>query len=155
MDKFQILEDCIFINPEINPLDAKGVITFLCEALNKKGLVDTTYSKSVIDREQNFPTALPTLPYAVAIPHADNPGIKNTSIALATLKQPVEFKAMDSPKKTLNVRLVLLMALSDRSYQVTMLQWISRLVQDQASVESLVLAKTTAEILNILQKYIQ
>ncbi len=155
MDIFRITEDVIFIHPELPSLDSSGVITFLCDMLQKKGIIDESYCKSVIEREKSFPTGLPTLPYAIALPHAENSAVKETAIALAILRESVKFKAMDFPENDLDVKLVLLMAFAGNVNQVSLLQWISILVQDRENVNRLVLAKTPVEVMDILKPYIQ
>ncbi len=150
-----IAEDRIFIGPELPTPDAAGSIRFLCERLVEKGIVDSTYANAVLEREERFPTGLPTLPYAIALPHADNAGVKETAIALAVLNEPVKFRAMDAPERLLDVRLVLLMAVAEASFQVAMLQWVSNFVQDQAIVARLVAARTSAEVKQILDLLIE
>lgn len=154
MTQYIITEELIFIEPEIPSHDAYGVIQFLCERLTEKGIVGSDYSQAVIEREGRFPTGLPTLPHAIALPHAESGGVNQTAIALAVLKNPVKFRAMDFPDKLLDVRLVLLLAVAESSFQITMLQWISTFVQDRAVVASLVEAKTPLEIKKILDPLI-
>jgi PTS system galactitol-specific IIA component len=150
-----IAEDLIFIGPEISTFDAAGIILFLCERMMEKGIVDSNYSKAVMERENRFPTGLPTQPYAIALPHAEPRGVKETAIALAVLKEPLKFRAMDFPDKYLDVRLVLLLAVAESSFQITMLQWISTFVQDRNIVASLVEAKTPHDVKKILDPLIE
>jgi galactitol PTS system EIIA component len=150
MSQTVIFEDCIYIEPKVEPYNSGGVIGFLCDRLVEKGFINSTYLPSVIKREEKYPTGLPTLPYAVAIPHAENKGVNKTVIALAVLNKPVKFMAMDSPKKELDVRLVLLMAVADSSTQVSMLRWIARLMQDKNVITQLVLSKNPKEVISVL-----
>jgi PTS system galactitol-specific IIA component len=150
-----IAEDRIYIAPVIPSPDAAGIINFLSERLMEQGYVDSTYAKATIERENLYPTGLPTLPYAIALPHADNEGVIETAIALAILREPLKFRAMDSPERFLDVRLVMLLAVADNSYQVPMLQWISNFVQDQKIVASLVNAQTTHEVKKILDPLVE
>jgi PTS system galactitol-specific IIA component len=149
-----ISEDLIIIEPESHPPSAEGAITVLCERLVEKGYVDTSYCQAVLDREQQFPTGLPTLPYATAIPHADADGVKKTGVAVAILNHPVPFRAMDSPEEPLNVRVILLLAVADPSKQVSMLQWVCTLVQDQDVVKTLASAKSPREAMTVLEPLI-
>ncbi len=150
-----IFEDCIYIGPKVEPYSSGGVIGFLCNRLVEKGFINSSYLPSVIEREEKYPTGLPTLPYAVAIPHAENKGVNQTVIALAVLNKPVKFKAMDSPKKVLDVRLVLLMAVADSTTQVSMLKWIARLMQDQNVITQLVSSKNPKEVISVLAPMIK
>jgi len=150
-----IFEDCIYIGPKVEPYDSKGVIGFLCDRLVEKGYINSTYLPSVIEREEKYPTGLPTLPYAVAIPHAENEGVNKTVIALAVLNRPVKFRAMDSPKKILDVRLVLLLAVANSTAQVPMLRWIAKVMQDQNVITRLVSSKNPKEVISVLTPMIK
>jgi PTS system galactitol-specific IIA component len=149
-----ITKDCIFLQPIIDSPDSSKVITYICSHLMTKGYIDGSYCQSVIEREARYPTGLPTLPYAIAIPHADSDGVMKSAIALAVLSDPVTFQAMDSPEKGLPVRLVLLLAIANSSTQVTTLQWILKVMENQKIVASLVSAKTPDEVLTILDPVI-
>jgi PTS system galactitol-specific IIA component len=149
-----ISENLIVVGPESDPPSAEGVITILSERLVEEGYVDSSYCQAVLDRERQFPTGLPSLPYATAIPHADTNGVKKTGIAVAILNRPVPFRAMDSPEEHLDVRVILLLAVADPSKQVSMLQWVSTLLQDQDVVKTLASVKSPREAMTILEPLI-
>jgi PTS system galactitol-specific IIA component len=151
MPKPIISEDLIVVEPELDPPTAERVIAILSERLVEKGYVDASYCQATLDREQRFPTGIPTLPYATAIPHADAVGARNTGVAVAILNRPVPFRAMDSPDKVLDVRSVLLLAVADSSKQVSVLQWVCTLMQDQGVVKALASAKSPREVMAILK----
>ena len=155
MPKPIISEDLIVVEPDLNPPTADRVITILSERLVEKGYVDSSYCQAVLDREQRFPTGLPTLPHATAIPHADADGARKTCVAVAILSHPVPFQAMDSPGKVLDVRIVLLLAVADCARQVPMLRWVSTLVQDQDVVKALASAKSPREVMIVLRPLIE
>ncbi len=145
-----ISEEFIFVDPPLESRDSRGIITFLCERLSEKGCVDASYSQSVIEREEKYPTGLPTLPYPVALPHADNHAVAKTVVAIAILGQPVKFQLMSAPDQSLDVRLVLLMAVSDPSQQVPTLGWIAKLVQNQDVISRLAESKTPQAAISVL-----
>jgi len=149
-----ISEDLIAVEPELDPPSAEGAITILCERLVEEGYVDSSYCQSVLDREQQFPTGLPTLPYATAIPHAGADGVKNTGVAVAILNHPVPFRAMDSPDERLDIRVVLLLAVADPSKQVSTLQWICSVLQRQNVVKAMASAKSAKATMAILKPFI-
>jgi PTS system galactitol-specific IIA component len=151
MTKPIISENLIIVGSEPDPPSAEGIITILCERLVEEGYVDSSYCQAVLDRERQFPTGLPSLPYATAIPHADADGVKKTGIAVAILNYPVPFRAMDSPEEHLDVRVILLLAVADPSRQVPMLQWVCTLLQDQEVVKALASVKSPREAMTILE----
>jgi len=155
MPKPIISEDLIVVDPELDASTAESVITILSERLAEKGYVDESYCQAALDRERRFPTGLPTLPYATAIPHADDNGARHTGVAVAILSSPVPFRAMDTPDRILDVRIVMLMAVAESANQVSMLQWVCTLVQDQALVKALASAKSSKEVMTILKPLIE
>jgi PTS system galactitol-specific IIA component len=148
-------ENLIVINANGDNTTAEDVITLLCQRLAEDGYVDSCYAQAVLDRENRFPTALPTLPYPTAIPHADAQYVKETGVAVAILDQPVPFRAMESPDQQLDVRAVLLLAVAHSSEQVTMLQWVCDILNRQDLVEQLVAARSPAAALGILKQLIE
>jgi PTS system galactitol-specific IIA component len=131
---------------------AEEVIALLYDQLAQNSYVEEPYLQVVLDREKQFPTGLPTLPYATAIPHGDPKGVKKTGVAVAILKTPADFLAMDSPKRALPVRLVFLLAVAEKSKQVPMIQWVSNVVRDQDTVRDLVHAGTPKEVMGIINR---
>ena len=150
-----ISEELVVIEPELGTPTPKAVIAILCERLVKEGYVGPSYCQATLDRERQFPTGLPTLPYPTAIPHAEADGVTNTGVAIAVLGHPVPFQAMDSPKESLDVRIVLLMAVADSANQVSMLQWVCTLVQDQSVVQALSSVKSPSEVMAILAPLVE
>ncbi len=144
-------EEFLFVNPPIPSLDASAVISYLCDQLCERGYVDSSYAASVMEREQQYPTGLPTLPYGVALPHADNHAVTKTVVAVATLPEPVKFRSMSSPDEWIDVRLVLLMAVSDPAQQVPTLGWIAKFIQNQELIAALVNAQDAQAAMCVLQ----
>lgn len=74
--------------------DKKEIIEYMGSILIKKGLVKDTFINAVLDREKLYPTGLFAKGVSVAIPHTDSTHVKESSVALAVLKKPVEFALM-------------------------------------------------------------
>ena len=155
MPKPIISEELILIEPGLDTPTPEAVIAVLCERLVEEGYVGPSYLQATLDRERQFPTGLPTLPYPTAIPHAEADGATNTGVAIAVLGHPVPFQAMDSPKESLDVRIVLLLAVADSANQVSMLQWVCTLMQDQSVVQALSSAKSSSEVMVILAPLVE
>ena len=130
---------------------AEQVITLLCQRLQAEGYTEAGYLEAVLEREKRFPTALPTLPYATAIPHADPLHVRETGVAVAILDHAVPFCAMDSPDQSLPVRAVLLLAVADSSKQTATLRWVCEMLGRQEAVEQLVSADSPAAAMAVLQ----
>ena len=138
--------------PRLASQQAEEVIRILCHRLEEEGYVDDSYYQSVIEREKEFPTGLPTRPHALAIPHAADGGVRKTGLAIAVLNHdPVHFHAMDAPDEVLDVRVVILLAIADSKEQVPMLQWICTLFQDEGLVSRLSSAADATEVIDTLK----
>ena len=146
--------DLIFVDPPVDKNDKQSVITFLCGELNKQGYVNGKYLEEVLKREEIHPTGLPTLPYGSAVPHANPIGVKKTGIALAILKEPVFFQAMDNPKNEIDVRLVFLMTFMDGN-QVGMLRWISNVISNQDIVKKLAESLSADTAFSVISTYLE
>ncbi|WKA56618.1 PTS sugar transporter subunit IIA [Planococcus shixiaomingii] len=84
----------------------EDVLRILGNRLVKAGFVKEGYIESVLSREKNFPTGLPTVPFGVAIPHTDGDMVHVSKIAFASLKKPVKFFAMGRNDELIDVKMV-------------------------------------------------
>lgn len=107
--------------------DAKEVIRSLAERLSEQGLVSAEYGTQTWAREQLHPTGLPTTPFCIAFPHADAEGVKQSSLAVALLNQPVKFQNMADPEESLDVLLVFMLANRNPEEQIQTLRSLSML----------------------------
>lgn len=155
MSKPIVSESLIVINGIGADGSAEQVISLLCQRLQAEGYTDAGYLQAVLERERRFPTALPTLPYATAIPHADPIHVRETGVAVAVLDHAVPFQAMDSPDQSLPVRAVLLLAVADSSTQAATLQWVCEILNRQEAVEQLVSAANPAAAMAVLRPLLE
>jgi PTS system galactitol-specific IIA component len=89
-------------------------------------------------RELTFPTGLPTLPFAVAIPHADPDHVNSSAVAVGCLRSPVKFSQMGTDGSAqLDVHVVFLLAIKEREKQVGIIQQLMTVVQSQALLAAL------------------
>ena len=54
------------------------------------------YVEAIKQREKEYPTGLPSTDPVVAIPHANYEMVKKTTLAIATLNEPVLFENMEN-----------------------------------------------------------
>lgn len=126
--------------------DALQAIEALGKLLKDQGFVEDGYVEDVIARERTFPTGLPSDPYPVALPHADPDHVVRTGLALAILKEPVAFAEMGSDgSRSVNVRIVLMMAIKEQKNQVELLRTIVQALQSPDMLAKLIAAKQPAE----------
>ncbi|MGX7107398.1 PTS sugar transporter subunit IIA [Hutsoniella sourekii] len=141
-----INDDLIFLNETFN--DSSELFDFVAGESTKLGLSKDTYAQALKDREIEFPTGLQLENYGVAIPHSDSVHINEEFIAVVTLKEPVEFKSMEDPDQSVETRLVFVLGLTKAEDQLSTLQTIIQLIQDESALEGILGAKTKEELLN-------
>ena len=92
------LKDMLF--PECTLIHVKAdrkedVIWKLYEKLLQNGKVKENFYEAVLEREREYPTGLKFEKWEVAIPHVSPEYVLESTIAIAVLDEPVEFKRMD------------------------------------------------------------
>jgi PTS system galactitol-specific IIA component len=109
----------------------------LCgEKMSEYGYVELPFADECILREKEFPTGIPS-EIPIAIPHAKSANIKKDCICLLRLDSPVIFNRMDSTDESVEVELVLNLALRDSGKHLVFLQKLMSIVQDVELLDSL------------------
>ncbi|HEX7389860.1 MAG TPA: PTS sugar transporter subunit IIA [Acidiphilium sp.] len=129
-DRLADLLDDAALCPGLNAYDAADAIRQLAARLEWLGRVRPDYARAVIAREAAMPTGLPLGAINVAIPHTDPEHVIAPAVAVATLAVPVDFASMDDPDEKLPVRVVFLLALTDKIRQLATLRSVCALIQD-------------------------
>jgi len=114
-------------------LDCKNkveVIEYLAGLLLKAGYVKETYLSNVLAREAIMPTGLLTKAGGVAIPHTDSEHVIRSSMAIGLLKKPVTFNNMAAPSEDVEVRLVFLLAIAEKTAVITVLSRMAEMFLD-------------------------
>lgn len=128
------------------------VLKALGYRLAKKGSVKEGYITSVLQREESFPTGLPTEPFGVAIPHTDGDLVNESEVAFALLKNPVKFSAMGSGDQLIDVKMVFMLALKTPESQLDMLQKLVSLFQNAETVRQLAKVKDADQLNALIQE---
>ncbi|WP_042222128.1 BglG family transcription antiterminator [Oceanobacillus manasiensis] len=113
--------------------EPETILRFLCNELEKEGLVDRCYLDSVLQREAYASTSFGNL---VAIPHPMEPQTNRTFWSVMTLVKPIEWG--DKP-----VQLIFLLnASKNRQHELKpMFEEIGNLLEDQHLIRQLIAAK--------------
>ena len=139
----------------VNNLEAKSaedVFKKMSPILFEAGFVENSFFNGLVDRENKFPTGLLLGKYNVAIPHTDAVHVKRPAIAIATLKNPVEFYCMDG-NGSVAVNIVFTMALNEPHSQIVMLQQLMFLIQNEIILENMLQAKDSDEVYGIVSSF--
>lgn len=139
-------EGLVLIGQEFE--DAAQVLTALSGLAEGQGLVDESYLPAILKREENFPTGL-ELPVNIAIPHIDT-GVRRSFVSIATLKNPVSFLNMDHSGDTLMTQIVFMFGIMDPKDQLKILRLFARTFSQKEKIQSLVDAKSAAELVSTL-----
>lgn len=136
-------------------LDKEGLTTAdvesaVADELRRQGFAKDSYKQAILDREQQFPTALDVQGLNVAIPHCDPENVEKSAICAAVLKHPAEWHRMDEPEQTCPVSLVVMLALNEAHAHLEMLQKVIALIQDQELTKQIVAASTPAEAYELM-----
>lgn len=135
---------------ELQAEDDKDVLRKLSKLLYDANYVKGSYAEAVQIREDVFPTGLPTGEYGVAIPHTDAEHVNSPMIAVATLKNPIKFRAMDNPDNRIDIKIVFMLAMKDSKSQLTLLTNLMSVVQDQNMLKAIYDAKDKNLVVEML-----
>jgi len=116
--------------------DAAEAIRLCGEALVAKGYTDETFITGCINREAEFPTGLPSA-VPVAIPHCQCDGIKESSICVLRLSEPVKFYRMDDASEFVETKLIFNLAIKGSDAQLTFLQKLMGFIMDEEKARAL------------------
>lgn len=138
-------------------IGGEGRQQVLCQVaaqLGSLGIVRESFLPAVLQRENNFPTGLPTQPYALAIPHVDICHVKRNALAFVPLAAPVEFGLMGGAEgETVAAEALLVILMADAQKQTDMLCSLSALFQSPKALSSLKTADDKGCVL-ILEEFL-
>lgn len=123
------------------------VFKALHNELYKNGNVKESFYEGLVKREEVFPTGLLLGAHNVAIPHTDAEHVNDSCIAVATLENPVVFQCMDDQEKSLEVKVVFMLAMAEAHGHIEMLQKLIGLIQNESFLENILEAKDQDEII--------
>lgn len=144
-----IHKNLVFQNKDFK--DSQTALSYLSQQVEQAGYAKDTYHTAVIEREKKFPTGLPTGDICVAIPHADSIHVNKSTLAVMTLKKSIDFHNMGDPDNTLPVSIIIMMAIAEPRGQLTMLQKIMGIVQDQKHLKTLTTYDTQFDLYSDLK----
>ncbi|PAD25163.1 PTS fructose transporter subunit IIA [Niallia circulans] len=140
--------DLVKVKLKVN--SSEEVIKILGEMLLESGYVTDTYIDAVLQRELSLPTGLQIGRINVAIPHTDSTHVKESTIALATLEEPVSFQLMADPAQEVDVKLVFLLAVKEPKKQVKLLKQLMAIFQNEELLNRMEKAEDSRVISAIL-----
>lgn len=131
------------VAPELVLFDVEAqtkeeLIRKLAGRAEENGYVVQGYAGDVIEREQSYPTALPTAVMKVAVPHAIvQDHVLKAGIVVGRLAQPVAFKEMGDGVRDVDVECAFMLVAKGDKHHLSVLQRLIGMLADQASMEEL------------------
>ncbi|WP_373895453.1 PTS sugar transporter subunit IIA [Virgibacillus sp. CBA3643] len=137
-------------------LDIEGstkeeILSAMGSNLVDKGLVKESFINAIIGREREFATGLPTAGISVAIPHTDVEHVNKKTVSVGVLKDAVDFGVMGDESETTPVKLVFMLAMNEAHSQLTLLQRLMQVFQNEETLKYLVSQKDKTSIKNHLE----
>lgn len=142
-----IKEETIVFDIEAN--EKNDVILNLANVLKNNGLVDDVdaYYQAVLERESYSTTGIGM---GIAIPHGKSSAVKESSVVVGRVKEPVEWNSLDGNK----VHTIFLLAIANEDRADGHLQILAELagsLMDDDFVAALNNAKSPEDILDIVK----
>jgi len=132
--------------------DRWEAIDQLSVLLLAKGYVTDEYPAKAKEREVGFPTALPTTPYAVAIPHTWAEFCLEPAVAVGTLAKPVPWIEMGTKDREQQVQIILLLSITKPEEQVHFLRKVIDFCMKPENQEKLISSDGVESITTALQE---
>lgn len=153
MDTLVISTDHILINTKA--VSSEDIIRQLGNLLYTHKYVKESYVQAVLDREKVFPTGLQATAMGFAIPHTDACHVDHSTVAIATLQEPVMFRAMDNPEVEIPVSVVMMLAVSDPKQVIETLTGIISILENEDALERIRTAVAPRQIKEAVEAHLQ
>ena len=148
--RLKMSEQLAFIGRDYKSTDE--LIRAAGEAAVSLGYAEEGYIQDVIDREKEYPTGLNAV-MPIAIPHVST-HVRESFMAVVTLKEPVAFEPMDGRGGTLPVQIVFVFGLLDHRDQVQVLKRLAQMFKDREALQRLREASSDAAGCSLVQEYL-
>ena len=145
----QLDENLIFVELEAN--NNSDVMQKMGETFIKEGVCKDTYIKALIEREEEYPTGLNIDGFGVAIPHTSVEHVNEAKIAIATLKNKVDFIHMGTDNENVEVDLVVMLAVDNPKKHLSTLQGMLEILQDKEVLYKMTQVKQKEDIIQIIK----
>ncbi|EPL3437831.1 PTS sugar transporter subunit IIA [Citrobacter freundii] len=135
-------QGCEYFLPQLTFLDqhyvnATDYFSSIFLQLKEQGFVRSSFLEAIVAREKAYPTGLPTLPVAIALPHTDPQHVIRPFISVTRLAQPLAWHEMGNDDNTLYVHFIVLLGFVDHNSHLTALQKLMDCLADEDVVQTL------------------
>lgn len=148
------LLDPAFVRVDVTAPDRDALLSSMADDLAAAGYVKDSFKAALLAREERFPTGLPTQGLRVAIPHTDVEHVNSSFISIARLASPIAFHEMGANARTVDVDLVFMLAIADKTSQVGTLQALIGMFSQPESMQRLIAAPDAATLYGVVRDQI-
>lgn len=141
-------EDLILLDKNFQDTDQFFDFTF--PILKNGGFVNQSFLHAIKQRESLFPTALPTDPYVVAMPHTDIEHIIKPFIFFTRVKETIPWCEMANNDHVLQANFIFLLGFTQKNGHIDLLQTLMSSFVNSCFLEALYQAKTRHEVFTLL-----
>lgn len=137
------------VNNVLLDFEAKDSTDFLnkiSDYLCEKKYVNNDFKESLIKREKEYPTGLPTEGVKIALPHTDAEYALMPAIFIIKFKNEIAFKQMGDGIKDIYAKMAFVLVITDPASQVKVLQSLMSLFCKQGSLERIYNSSTKEEV---------
>ncbi|MGN1399371.1 MAG: PTS sugar transporter subunit IIA [Erysipelotrichaceae bacterium] len=134
MSDMNLLENHFYCNRVFK--DRNQLFQFAFQQLFAEGYVKETYLQALSVREKEYPTGIETA-FNFAMPHAELENVNESTFMVFTLKEPVSFNSMVQPEKSIDVTVVILLVLKEKSEHLSFLTKVMAIFQKDKEVEAI------------------
>lgn len=139
------------VEVDLDVASQEDLFAHLARKVTGVGYVRDSFEQALADLEAIYPTALPTQPEAIAIPHTDAEHIITPFIAPVRLRTAVRWAEMGNDQNHHDVRFVFLLGLDKAGGQVKALQALTTAFQDPTFFTRLADATGPEDYLAVVQ----
>lgn len=147
MLKTLLTPDVVQVIPQVK--DWREAIKIACQPLIDKGCIEPRYVDAIYkSHEQIGPYYV--LGPGIAMPHArPEEGVNQLSLALTIIEKGVEFGADENEP----VKLLIVLAATDNDSHINAIVKLAELFDNQDDIDTLLQAKSKAEVLAVINHY--
>lgn len=127
-------------------------LKLLADKFIESGCAKETFLQGLLTREANFPTGLNTNVMGVAIPHTDIEHVNRMQLGFMSLKEPVKFVNMENMDDTVDVKMMVMMALKEPHQQLDMLMKLMDVFQNDELLEKLYAVNNYDEFYKLIEE---
>ncbi|MPM96566.1 PTS system galactitol-specific EIIA component [bioreactor metagenome] len=142
------IDKLVFLDVEAS--DQNTFFQIIADRLFHLGYVKETFYQGLAEREAHYPTGLPSVPYAVAIPHCDPVNVVKEGMAIVRFKDPIIFREMGTEDKTQSCKFAFVLMIKG-VHEVSILSSLMKIFNNKDLMEQMI-SGNEAEIANIFQK---